>query len=260
MESAVEGFHGADLLLSGPRMLRSLRFSLRVAGVLLIALPALRLHMAFSRRDRTNELLRVWARRVVRWAGCPLTVDGLERLPRQATLIVANHSSALDSVILLAAMPGDVRFVANHMAATRPLVGRAIRNGGHLVVNRGSAESRARCARAMIGMLQAGTSLIVFPEGTRSTALLLPLQAGPFRVAAAAGCPVTPVAITGTRTVLPRRFRLLQPAAITVTVLAPIVRDGTAEDRATELRDRTARALSEALAGAPRPVPPASVR
>ena len=112
-------------------------------------------------------------------------------------MLVANHSSYLDSVVLAAAIPRDCRFVANHMAATRPLLGLIIRKSGHLLVDRESRRSRAACARAMIELLQDGTSLVLFPEGTRAGRDVLPFRAGAFRAAFRTGRPVIPIAISG---------------------------------------------------------------
>jgi fatty-acyl-CoA synthase len=237
---------------SGPESDRgSVIFSVWVLVVLIVALPPLWLLLAFSpsEEQRINRLVRTWARRVVRWSGCSLNVSGTEHLAQTpCALMVANHSSFLDSVVLLAAVPSDFRFVANHVAATRPLVGLILRKAGHLVVNRGSARSRATCARAMIAALRAGRSLMVFPEGTRGAEGLLPFQMGPFRIAAAVGCAVTPVAIVGTRSILPRRIRLLRRGPISVIVLAPIAVAPSERFIATELRDRAARAMSACLA------------
>jgi 1-acyl-sn-glycerol-3-phosphate acyltransferase len=162
--------------------------------------------------------------------------------------MVANHSSFLDSVVLLAAVPADYRFVVNHLAATRPLVGLAIRRSGHLVVDRRSARSRAECARAMIASLEAGTSLLLFPEGTRGGDSLLPFQSGAFRTAVRTGRPVVPIAIAGTRRILPRRFRLLQRAPIHVRILPAIRPEAGTAGSATRLRDAAASAIAAALA------------
>jgi 1-acyl-sn-glycerol-3-phosphate acyltransferase len=228
----------------------SLFFSMWVLVVLIVALPPLWLLLTLSPAgDRADRLVRTSARRLVRWSGCGLNVIGTEHLAdTPCALMVANHSSFLDSVVLLAAVPGDFRFVVNHLAATRPLVGLAIHKAGHLVVNRGSARSRATCGRAMIAALRAGRSLMVFPEGTRGGRELLPFQTGPFRIAAFVGCSVTPVAIVGTRSILPRRFRLLRRTPITVIVLPAIAAAAPEHCIATDLRDRAARALSECLA------------
>lgn len=161
--------------------------------------------------------------------------------------MVANHSSFLDSVVLLAAIPGDYRFVANHLAARRPLLGTVIRKSGHLVVDRGSARSRAACARAMVKTLQSGTPLLLFPEGTRGRRGLLPFHMGAFRTAEKTSCPVVPVAIDGTRRMLPRDRRLLEPAPLAIHVLGAITADPSAVRRAAALRDQARAAIVTAL-------------
>lgn len=228
----------------------SLFFSLRVLGILVLVLPAcwIQLYAADSTAS-ARQLLRRWARRALRWSGCSCRLEGTEHLPSgpHATLLTANHSSALDSIVLMAALPADYCFVANHLAATRPLVGLAIARAGYLVVNRRSAVSRTACARAITTALAGGSSILLFPEGTRSEADLLPLQPGPFRIATSVGCTVTPVTISGTRQILPRRFRLLRRASIVVRVLPPVRHDPHSPTPALALRDRVAEALRTAI-------------
>jgi fatty-acyl-CoA synthase len=226
----------------------SLFFSARVLFVLVVLLPPFWVRVALSPAGGSvDRIVRTWARRALRWSGCRVTISGAEHLERApCALLVANHSSVIDSVVLMASVPARFRFVANHLAATRPFIGLAVRKAGHLIVDRGSAASRAACGRAMIEALRAGTSLMVFPEGTRAAEALLPFQIGAFRVALAAGRPVVPIAIVGTRQVLPRRLRLLRPAPITVTVLPPIAHSPSRT--AAELRDQVVYAIARQVA------------
>ena len=223
-------------------------FSVRVLMVLILLLPPLLARVACSAPGgATDRLVRRWARRTLRWSGCRVTVSGAEHLQSiPCALLIANHSSAIDSIVLMASLRADSRFVANHRLAARPFIGFAVRKAGHLLVDRGSVSSRAACGRAMIDALRRGTSLMIFPEGTRAESGLLPFQLGPFRVAAAAGCPIVPIAITGTRQVLPKRLRLLHPSPIRVTVLPPI--ESRTAQSASELRDQAAVAIARCVA------------
>lgn len=222
-------------------------FSLRALVVLALLLPPLYLMAALTASgEPADALLRRWARRVLQWGGCRVTVTGAEHLgPGTCALLVANHASFIDSVVLLAFVPARFKLVANHLVGTRPLIGLAVRKAGHLFVNRASAASRAACGRAMIDTLRSGTSLLVFPEGTRSLAGLLPFRLGPFRVAVASGRPVVPIALDGTRQLMPRQLRLLSPSAITVTILpaVPVPASGSA----AELRDAATAAIASRL-------------
>ena len=162
-------------------------------------------------------------------------------------MLVANHSSYLDSVVLVAALPRDFRFVVNHLAATRPLIGTIIRKANYLVVDRGSLRSRAACARAMTEMLGRGTSLLLFPEGTRASRGMLPFKAGAFRAAVKTGRPVLPVAVGDTARIWPRRLGLLKRSSIAVRILPAIHADMRARDAAARLRDAAAGAIADAL-------------
>jgi 1-acyl-sn-glycerol-3-phosphate acyltransferase len=225
----------------------SLLFSLWVLTILSAALPSLWILLHLSRsRSQADGLVRAYARGVLLLSGCRLEVVGLGHLVQAGrAVIVANHSSALDSVVLLASLPGPYRFVVNHLAATRPLIGLAIRKCGHLVVDRTSLRSKAACGRAMFDMLESKVSLVIFPEGTRSDAALLPFKTGAFRVAATARAPVIPVAVSGTREILPRQFRLLHRGSIQVRIL-PSIAPPVGEDAAAALRDAAWSAIDAA--------------
>lgn len=228
--------------------LRPVLFSARVALALAVTIPPLWVMVAIAPAQWIHRLTQRWAGVIVGLCGCRPRVTGLRSLPRgTGVVMVANHSSFLDSVVLLAAIPGEYRFVANHLAAGRPLLGTIIRKSGHLVVDRRSARSRAACARAMVRTLESGTSLMLFPEGTRSRCRLLPFRLGAFR--AAAKTLVVPVAIDGTRRMLGRDFRLPEWALLSVQVLAPICGDPSVVGCAAHLRDAAQAAIVDALGG-----------
>ena len=95
-------------------------FTLWVAAVLLVVIPPLWIALALtSSRDRAMHRVRRWARRVFAWCGCSLQVTGLHNLePERGAIIVANHSSYLDFVVLLLATAALV----NSYARCRPCV------------------------------------------------------------------------------------------------------------------------------------------
>jgi 1-acyl-sn-glycerol-3-phosphate acyltransferase len=236
----------ANVSRSDPR--GSVLFTAWVAIVLLVVMPPLWVALALSpSRDGAMRLVRRWARRVLALCGCAVRVQGLEHLDAErCAIVVANHSSYLDSVVLLATIESDYRFVANRRELARPFVGLVLRKGRHLVVDRRSRESRVDCTRAMLDTLRQGTSLVLFPEGTRSAETLQTFRNGAFRASVKTGCPVLPVAISGTSRILPRRGRLLRRSPIEVQIL-PAIRPGVAAGAAVVLRERTAAAISGVL-------------
>ena len=171
-----------------------------------------------------DSLVRRWCRLVLAAARVRLRVEGLERIPRAgAVVLAANHSSYVDAVALLAALPQPFRFVGKRELAGWPLVGTIVRRVGHLTVERADPSRSVEDAERVSMALRAGTSLMFFPEGTfLDTQRLLPFRLGAFKAAVEAGSPIVPVAIRGTRAILPAQAWLPRPGAVTVAVGLPI--------------------------------------
>lgn len=140
-----------------------------------------------------NERIRVWAIDALAHLAIELVVIGKAPPPGPA-LLVANHLSWLDIVVMLAAQPA--RFVAKSDIAHWPLVGRLARGGGTLFIQRESRRDAQRVVHHMAESLKAGDRLAVFPEGTTSDgADVLPFHANLFQAAISADVPVVPVAL-----------------------------------------------------------------
>lgn len=228
----------------------SVLFTLR-AGVALAALvPPLALRLSLTRDEvRAHRLVQRCARAVIRLAGCQVRVTGLEHVPAAShAMLVANHSSLADAVVLLAALPLDFRFVANHVFAAYPVLGAAIRGASHHIVDRGSWRSRAECGQSMVDALASGRSLLVFPEGTTADAgRMLPFKSGAFRAAARSGAAVVPIAIRGTRDLLPAGATLLSPVAVEIELLPPVYPSGPTREAVAALRDEVVEVIRARL-------------
>jgi 1-acyl-sn-glycerol-3-phosphate acyltransferase len=190
---------------------------------------------------------------VLRLAGCGPSVRGLEHAPRRSAVLVANHSSYLDVVALLAALrPAepvlDLRFVAKRELLATPIVGKVLRKAGHLTVDRVDLSRGVADATRVTAALRDGAVVCVFPEGTfvRRPGLL-PFRLGAFKAAVEAGCPIVPVVIRGTRDVLPADTRRPRPGRIAVTVLPPLAVAGEGWREMVRLRDAARAAVAAAL-------------
>lgn len=155
------------------------------------------------------RLSRLWARLFLRLAGCSLTVEGQSNLISTGPLIlVANHASYLDVIVLMAALPPKFLFVAKEDLVHAPIVRTFIRKVGHLTVSRiefRSVEETHRIKEA----LRHSWSVLIFPEGTFSRIRgVRSFRLGAFKVAAETTTPVCPIALRGTREYLwPGRWR-----------------------------------------------------
>jgi 1-acyl-sn-glycerol-3-phosphate acyltransferase len=138
-------------------------------------------------------------------AGVPLQVQGLEHLPGgRPCVVVCNHASYLDGLVLVAALPVPLAFVAKRELEAQAVAGRFLRRLGAEFVERFDAQRAVADAQHMAAAVRQGRSLLVFPEGTFGPATGLgAFHLGGFLAAADAGVPVVPVTLTGTRRILP---------------------------------------------------------
>jgi 1-acyl-sn-glycerol-3-phosphate acyltransferase len=214
-----------------------------------LALPVLLLTPQLSRR---RALVSALARLALRLAGMRLEVHGLEHLP-QPCIVVANHSSYLDGVVLAASLPPCFSFVIKREMSAVPLAGTLLRRIGAEFVERGDRIRSARDARRLLRNAAIGHALVFFPEGTFSAdAGLLRFHIGAFAAAVRADLPVVPVAIHGTRRCLPPGSPWPRPGAICIEALAalPMRHTGRGKDErvhALQLRDAARDALLAAL-------------
>ena len=168
---------------------------------------------------------RIWGPFLIRAARARLVVQGLENVdPSRPTIYVANHQSALDIPVAFVALPVDFRFVAKKSLGSIPLLGWYLKAGRHLLVERGSWISALHALEKAADQIRRGTSILIFPEGTRSPdGRLLPFKKGPFALALKAGVAICPVTIEGTARILPKKsWKVRKGEEIRVKIGAPI--------------------------------------
>lgn len=191
------------------------------------------------RRSVRHALLGVAARTFLRLTGSPLEVHGQAAIPKERAIFVANHASYLDGLVLSAAIPGEISFVAKHELRQQFVAGSLLARLGTIFVHRIDPKGGIEDTEALENAAQGGASLVILPEGTFSRGPgLLPFRLGAFLVAARTRIAVVPVTIRGTRMILrsdqwfPRRGR------ITVDIGEALSSDGDDFAAAVRLRDR----------------------
>jgi 1-acyl-sn-glycerol-3-phosphate acyltransferase len=216
-----------------------LNFTLILAscGLLVLILPGLRWRQGMARRGMR-----------LAWTLCGLrpTVTGLDNLPTKGAIVVANHASYLDGLLLMGVLPAGYVFVVKREMARVPLAGWLLRRVGTAFVERLDASQGARDTRSILRLAQNGTPLVFFPEGTiPATGLLGPFRLGAFLTAAQLDRPVVPVSLTGTAAVLPDdgRWRMFR-APLRVRIHPAIQPRGRQRSALAQLRDQ-ARACIE---------------
>ena len=130
---------------------------------------------------------------------------GLERItPGTTYVFVSNHQSIYDTPVIFASLPYQLRIIAKESLARFPVLGWHLRRGGHLFVDRRHPD-RAGILRRWRALVSEGLSLIIYAEGTRSRdGHVARFKGGSFLLAIEAGLPIVPVAVIGTREVMPK--------------------------------------------------------
>ncbi len=217
-------------------------------------LPIMAVSSLRHRGDPTQRAPGQWMRRLGRVATRLSTIwkfdiegERPHDIDTKAYVVVANHESQADP-FLLCFLPWDMRWVAKESLFKQPLSGWAMRFGGDIPLRRGEGESVRACLKECERALAGGISVMMFPEGTRSHGGdLLPFKDGAFSLAIAAGVPILPIALSGTRAMRPKHSRWFGKAHACAKILAPIPTAGMTEAEVGALRDRTRTVIAEAL-------------
>ena len=209
---------------------------------------------------------RNWTRILVAAAGVDIVVHGAEHLQRrEARVFAANHVSWYDVFVLATVLP-RYKFVAKAELFRIPVFGRAARAVGTVPIQRDNRKAAFGAYETAARQIREGSSVVVFPEGTRGRDYpLRPFKKGPFVLAIAAQVPVVPTLVYGAIAVHPRGSWRITPGTIHVHLLEPVPTAGLGYDD----RDGLARTVRGRLAATLHrhygvetplePVPPAAV-
>jgi 1-acyl-sn-glycerol-3-phosphate acyltransferase len=214
-----------------------------LGALLLVTVPALWILVLLAPSgSATDRVVRRWCRLILALSGCSVRLEGSEHLAGCGgpVVLVANHASYLDVVVLLAALSPSFRFVAKRSLHRAPLVGEVIRKVGHLTVERGQTSRSVADAERISRALREGQSVLVFPEGTfLRPPGILPFRLGAFKASIETRAAIIPIGIRGTREILPADSWLPARGPISVVVGAPIAPEGDGWPAMIRLRDRT---------------------
>ena len=225
-----------------------LRFIYGLYAVLLflvVALVALLGVLLMPTLEMRRGTARIAARSFFLFAGMPVKRVGRRNLPDGQCIVVANHASYLDGVVMCAALPARFGFVVKREMNTVPLAGLLLRRIGTEFVDRFNRHKGGTDARRVLRTASSGHSLVFFPEGTFTPEVGLgKFHTGAFAIAARANCPVVPAVIRGTRRNMPATRVFPRPGPIEVRFGQPIVMTPVGdEDLAVKLRDASRAAI-----------------
>ena len=203
-----------------------------VAMFALLLLPAWFYVLISPSRKSAARVTTVALRAFLKVAGWRVQVDGREHLRENVPrMLVANHTSYADIVVLMAMLGTDYHFVAKAEVMSMPFFRTFLRKLGHFSFRREDPSARLHQAEQIEDALRRGESVFVFPEGTfTAQSGVRPFHLGAFKAAIAAQREIVPIALDGTRRVLRDGTWLPRPGRITITICPPIAPPSSAQD------------------------------
>jgi 1-acyl-sn-glycerol-3-phosphate acyltransferase len=212
---------------------------------LAMALIVLTINMFLPGLRGRRRVAGVFSRGFLRAAGIPFRVEGMERLPTDPCVVVANHASYIDGIVAAAALPPEFAFVIKKEMVRVPLASLLLRRLGSAFVERFDRHKGGSDARRVWKLAASGQSLVFFPEGTfDSTRQVGRFLGGAFATAERSQMRIVAVAIHGTRAVLPNGSIRIRRKPIRFEILSVLDPEG-ARQRSREL---IAEAVGEPLA------------
>ncbi|RLE16340.1 MAG: hypothetical protein DRJ28_01815 [Actinobacteria bacterium] len=176
-----------------------------------------------------DKILKVWSGLFLKIPPVRVEVSGIEKTdPTRRYVVVSNHLSMYDIPLLLHELPLHGRYLAKKEVFKIPLVAQAMRTVGIIEVNRQKGGSSRQAINEGVRVAaERGHSLLVYPEGTRSTeGELLPFHKGAFRIAIDTNLPILPVVIEGTERVSKPGSKIFYPGYASMRILDPIETTG----------------------------------
>lgn len=209
-----------------------------------------------------DHVPRIWGRLLVWAGGVRVMLHNAERMANgSAQVYVANHLSWFD-VFTMASVLKHYKFVAKAELDSIPLFGAAIRAAGFIFVDRTNHKAAFAGYEAAAERMRNGFSVIVFPEGTRGKSYALrPFKKGPFVLAVAAGVPIVPTLVYGTREVQRKGSVIVRGGVVHVHFLEPVSTAGmtyTDRSRLAQITWERMAAELEAVYGIPSTLEPPS--
>jgi len=229
------------------RLLLSVPFL--VVVTLGLGLPAILAGLVDRRGELSWRIARSWGRVVLKAWGVRVVVRG--DAPRGPVIYAVNHGSVLDIPVIFAHLPGSFRIVHKRSLYLIPLIGLYLYCSGHIGIDRSKAFRARKSLERAAQRIAGGTSVAVFPEGTRSAdGSVRPFKKGSFVLAIEAGVPVIPVSLAGVKRVAPQGLLRLRPGELAMTLHAPVPTAGRCVEEAGALAEQVRGIVARGCAAA----------
>jgi 1-acyl-sn-glycerol-3-phosphate acyltransferase len=195
-----------------------------ILGTFLFATLAILTSFIDRSGNKVHLVGRLWAKSILWVSGVKVDVRGLSHIDNEKSYIfMANHQSNFDIPVLLGCFLVQFRWLAKAELFKIPIFGRSMRGAGYISIDRSNRESAFRSLKKAAETIRNGVSVLIFPEGTRSDdGKIKPFKKGGFVLALDAGVPIVPIAITGTRSIMPKFQLMVRPGSVVIHILPPV--------------------------------------
>jgi 1-acyl-sn-glycerol-3-phosphate acyltransferase len=180
--------------------------------------------MIQERNELADKKAKEWARSLVKLTGSNVTVSGEENIPKDtAVLFVSNHQGNFDIPLLLGYIQKPKAFISKIEVKKMPFIGTWMEQLNCLFMDRKNVRQSVKAINEGARLLQNGTSLVIFPEGTRSKGDdMSEFKAGSFKLATKSGVPIIPVTINGSYKIMEQQGFWIKPTSVHIEVHPPI--------------------------------------
>jgi 1-acyl-sn-glycerol-3-phosphate acyltransferase len=233
--------------------LRTIIWFVYFGAVLLKLMPALKRVRELYRKGNLKERdalvdqkVKEWSRSLVRLSGTKVTVNGEENIPTDtAVLFVSNHQGNFDVPLLLGFIQKPKAFISKMEVKRMPFIGTWMEQLNCLFMDRKNVRQSVKAINEGAELLQQGTSLVIFPEGTRSKSdTIAEFKAGSFKLATKSGVPIIPITISGSYKIMEQQRFWIKPADVHIEVHPPIF---PVQQEAKELAKTTELIIKEGI-------------
>ena len=174
--------------------------------------------------DLPHLIARTWAKSILFVSRVKVRVRGLSHIdPSKSYIYMPNHQSNFDIPVLLGYLAVQFRWLAKAELFKFPVFGRAMRGCGYISIDRSNRKSAFKSLWEAARTIREGTSVLIFPEGTRSQdGQIRSFKKGGFVLAVDSGVPIVPVVIHGTWAIMPRNRWRIEPQNVLLEIKEPI--------------------------------------
>ena len=186
-----------------------------------------------SSNNLSHRVSSLWGHWLCLLNGIRVDIEGLEHISQDhAQIFVANHQGFFDIFALNGFLPVQLRWVAKSSLFKIPFVGWSMAVSGYIPVERGNRKKSYQAFLATIEQLKVGNSIVIFPEGTRSTdGTIGPFKKGGPLLSVRSGAPLVPVTLLGTGNIIKKGSGIIKPGRIQIIISPPISSDAVKEDK-----------------------------